>query len=97
MDVANPAVVGNKALDIPSAIPRALPIPKTFNTSNIEIIPVTVPSKPSSGSIPVNVCIGIRLCFKSVDISLTSPSLILSAYHDEWSCLSCHCSTILLI
>ena len=40
MDVANPAVVGSNALDIPSAIPRAFPMQKTLSTSNIEIIPV---------------------------------------------------------
>ena len=83
IEVTKPAVVGNSARDIPSAIPRALPLPKTFKTSNMAIIPVTVPSKPSSGNIPVNAWMGIRLCFNSIEISLNKPSLIFSANHED--------------
>ena len=42
-------VVGIVARETPAAMERALPVPETAMTSNTEIIPVTVPSRPSNG------------------------------------------------
>jgi hypothetical protein len=50
-----PAIVGTVALATPSAIKRGLPIPALAITSNTAIMPVTVPSKPSSGQIATTV------------------------------------------
>ena len=44
-----PAMVGTVAFDTPEAIDRGFPEPEIAMTSNTSIIPVTVPSKPSSG------------------------------------------------
>ena len=49
IDITNPVIVGSVALDIPPAISLGFPVPVKAITSKTSIIPVTVPSRPSSG------------------------------------------------
>ena len=49
MAITMPAMVGTVARDTPAAIARGLPLPLRAMTSNTWIMPLTVPSSPSSG------------------------------------------------
>src|SRR3990167_8352140 len=50
-----PAMVGRVACQTPAAMPRGLPVPLMASTSNTATMPLTVPSKPSSGYIATRV------------------------------------------
>ena len=50
MATSKPVCVVINASEMPPAMALAFPVPNTANTSKVAIMPVTVPSKPSSGA-----------------------------------------------
>ena len=73
-EVSKLAMVVTSASEILEATPLVFPVPKRVMTLKILIMPLTAPSKPTSGSSTVMVLMMSRLCWACLVKRLTSPS-----------------------
>ena len=87
-----PAIVGTVAWETPAAIARTLPDPDTAMTSKTLIMPVTVPSSPSSGQSATRVWIMGMDWFVAMENCEIICSRIMCAFQERRSGRDSHAS-----